>query len=1296
MTDRDDAMARRVREAGFHLEGRGGGSAGISKFKSELHPHDRVGKFARTFHVKLKKHSEKNDGSGKSTVHEVHVNGQHVGFVQHLAYSGNTKQTKGAAQHSYRYLHGTGEDRAKTAHVIGGEELPIGGKRTTADVAAVVAKHVEAKHPELGVKSGEELQAEIAAKKGEPTKLAPTNLGAKVTPQVPAPAAKPHENWYAKSGGFVNAQHGAADTPKITGVTTPGAGADKHTGMPSVSADYSKMTDDQLAMHANVAKTIHATHSDPKVKAEMITTGMKIQAEQTKRVDASTKADQYKPGEEGYKAAEKPLGAQAIPGAGAVVNGVAGRHVKLNGVQVHIPHHAAFERMQGGDKFTSPAGSTVVLKNGVMYSAPRGNVKDASHAQHFPTAPSAPSLHGGPGADPFHALAPEHKEFVAKSLTGSSKDPIPAGTSIDDAIQAVGMTGTGPSRAKALAALKAAKKQKSNAAPSTKKLTLGANEFKDGKINRRTTSVELTPAEHSYLGDAAHHYDERGAGDHEFTGELEKDYHLSELIDAVGQSKPLPGHEGTHKSLLAKLHAADASARPVTTADEPKAYSEEQRQKDIQARNVARRATAAPKSEPSASVAITRTKLPNGTYAFHDQSGKQLRTSKHAYTHMSTYENGATTFHKTPESASKPTAAKWYGVPRTSLIPISEKGGASPAPATPVASKPSPGPFDAHVHSIVGDGPKPNLLQMSHEERKQYAEALAAHPAQTGYAPERIKAELKRVNSYLSRGTGTLPPAPPAKPKPAPGTFDEVRNFPVGTRWHAFQGDRGHGVTITGHDSQGRAKTVDAAGNTKVHHPSTMGYAAGEAKPVTPQIPTSHPLTVALHGELAKAQTEHVSSVDPIKPGSIVAHGGEYKTVTKNEGGKVTLHTGETVARGDVKLPTGDLNPPALKGYQGIKNPTPVHDKPGQPALRPDLAAAGSPSRSSAGRLRNFASMSDAKLQDTHAAQVQHNQFAPAHHRDPQAHAALVEELQKRGLASKPAAASKAAADQAAYVSKLHDTMTHASFPVSPSKGETLRPELNSPGRSSAGRMRNFQAMSDAKLTTVLTQLTHHNHPTYGQDHEALAAAQAEAIKRTMYQHMQEAEFSAEDRKQLAKKKVAMPDGSFPIRNGSDLANAVHAVGRAKDKAAAKRHIVKRAKALKAESQLPEDWLQEADEDSITEAEMIEAAAEYMREAADSLAKASTPEPFSTSKTSNWIARLGGLPNYIQHVAHGLVRSGKTESEAIQMAIGIVRRWARGGGNVDSGTKAAAAKAVGEWEALKAKQKAVRASHAAS
>lgn len=64
------------------------------------------------------------------------------------------------------------------------------------------------------------------------------------------------------------------------------------------------------------------------------------------------------------------------------------------------------------------------------------------------------------------------------------------------------------------------------------------------------------------------------------------------------------------------------------------------------------------------------------------------------------------------------------------------------------------------------------------------------------------------------------------------------------------------------------------------------------------------------------------------------------------------------------------------------------------------------------------------------------------------------------------------------------------------------------------------------------------------------------------------------------------------------------------------------------------------------------------------------------------------LPAYIQNIAKALMRDGKTKSQAIQIAIGTVKRWASGGGGVTPEVRAAAAKAVAEWEAAKAKARA--------
>lgn len=67
-------------------------------------------------------------------------------------------------------------------------------------------------------------------------------------------------------------------------------------------------------------------------------------------------------------------------------------------------------------------------------------------------------------------------------------------------------------------------------------------------------------------------------------------------------------------------------------------------------------------------------------------------------------------------------------------------------------------------------------------------------------------------------------------------------------------------------------------------------------------------------------------------------------------------------------------------------------------------------------------------------------------------------------------------------------------------------------------------------------------------------------------------DFTDKERQALADKGHALPDGSFPIETKTDLEDAVHAYGRAKDKAKAKAHIIARAKDLGATDMLPEDW----------------------------------------------------------------------------------------------------------------------------
>ena len=64
--------------------------------------------------------------------------------------------------------------------------------------------------------------------------------------------------------------------------------------------------------------------------------------------------------------------------------------------------------------------------------------------------------------------------------------------------------------------------------------------------------------------------------------------------------------------------------------------------------------------------------------------------------------------------------------------------------------------------------------------------------------------------------------------------------------------------------------------------------------------------------------------------------------------------------------------------------------------------------------------------------------------------------------------------------------------------------------------------------------------------------------------------YDTEQRKEMAAKGLALPDGSFPIKTVEDLKNAIQAYGRAKDQAAAAKFIAKRAKALNAEDLIPD------------------------------------------------------------------------------------------------------------------------------
>jgi hypothetical protein len=83
------------------------------------------------------------------------------------------------------------------------------------------------------------------------------------------------------------------------------------------------------------------------------------------------------------------------------------------------------------------------------------------------------------------------------------------------------------------------------------------------------------------------------------------------------------------------------------------------------------------------------------------------------------------------------------------------------------------------------------------------------------------------------------------------------------------------------------------------------------------------------------------------------------------------------------------------------------------------------------------------------------------------------------------------------------------------------------------------------------------------------------------------------------------------------------------------------------------------------------------------------------SPRKNWVENSGNLPPYVREIARSIERENAVPlSRAISLAIGAVKRWARGGGNVNADTRAKAAKAVAQWTALRAKNAARQVSTA--
>jgi hypothetical protein len=116
---------------------------------------------------------------------------------------------------------------------------------------------------------------------------------------------------------------------------------------------------------------------------------------------------------------------------------------------------------------------------------------------------------------------------------------------------------------------------------------------------------------------------------------------------------------------------------------------------------------------------------------------------------------------------------------------------------------------------------------------------------------------------------------------------------------------------------------------------------------------------------------------------------------------------------------------------------------------------------------------------------------------------------------------------------------------------------------------------------------------------------------------------------------------------------------------------------------------------------------------AETAAASTVPEPFGKpSGPGLWRVKGMQLPHYVQHVAHDLMEQGSASSvsQAIQMAVGIIKKWASGTpvggetkvghpqhpGHIHPDVQAAAQKAIAEWNAKRARAHAQAAASAAA
>ena len=109
-------------------------------------------------------------------------------------------------------------------------------------------------------------------------------------------------------------------------------------------------------------------------------------------------------------------------------------------------------------------------------------------------------------------------------------------------------------------------------------------------------------------------------------------------------------------------------------------------------------------------------------------------------------------------------------------------------------------------------------------------------------------------------------------------------------------------------------------------------------------------------------------------------------------------------------------------------------------------------------------------------------------------------------------------------------------------------------------------------FTAVINQVMTTNVKTHKRKRKNGASVVRQHTRKTVGELRGAKEFSPERREKMSEKGFALPDGSYPIKSKRDLANAISAIGRAKNPEIVRKWIKKRANEMGITHLIPENW----------------------------------------------------------------------------------------------------------------------------